>query len=99
MIEADAFYNSGKLTQLTFAENSALERIESRAFAGTSITSFVAPPGLRELGALVFQDCARLERVVLNDSLQIVGASCFQGASYAKLLLAVGTSETDSGAV
>ena len=42
---------------MTFAEESALEKVASRAFACTAVRHVRFPSGLKELGELAFYGC------------------------------------------
>ena len=57
---------------------SSLEKIGERAFAGTDIYEFIAPPSLREIGIAAFLNCKYLTRVALDHTVK-VGGLCFWG--------------------
>lgn len=53
-IEAHAFAFCNQLRSVEFEEGSMLEAIEDKAFIGSGIQNFFAPPELQTLGAQVF---------------------------------------------
>ena len=56
-IGTEAFCKCRRLGQVTFAEEGALEKIVSRAFACTAVRQVRFPSGLKELGELAFYGC------------------------------------------
>lgn len=71
------------LQQLVFEEGSRLNEIGDYAFSNTRLESFVAPQSLRKIGTMAFQNCERLESVLLNQGLQEFGCFCFWGTRVA----------------
>ena len=73
-------YKTVGLSQIRISPDSQLEKIGDGAFAGTSITTFVAPASLREVGYAAFINCRYLERVDLGNA-EKVGDFCFWGTA------------------
>lgn len=89
-IGREAFCGCAWLKTVTFAENSRLERVGSRAFSETGISAFVSPGSLRKLGHLAFYDCDRLKTVRLNEGIRELGPMCFLGTRVRSLQLPSG---------
>ena len=62
------------LKRVSFQEGSRLEKIGQNCFSGTAIEEFLAPSSLRKIGDIAFAFCGSLERVVLNEGLERLGA-------------------------
>lgn len=82
-----------------------LEEIEEQAFCECGLESFVAPAGLRLLAHGAFADCKRLERVELNEGLEVLGrpgaagVGVFAGARMNRLRLPSTLRKIESGAL
>ena len=67
------FYDCKMLRRVTFAEGSALERIEGYCFASSWIEEFRAPQSLRVIDDGAFAYCGNLGLVALNEGLTRIG--------------------------
>lgn len=89
-IEADAFRDWKNVTDVVFEAGSRLERIQAHAFADTALREFVAPKGLKEIGAGVFAGCKSLKFVRLNENLEKIGGEgdgAFQNSGVEKVYM------------
>ena len=77
-IEYLPVYKKICLSKVVILPGSNLEKIGERAFAGTDIYEFIAPPSLREIGIAAFLNCKYLTRVALDHTVK-VGGLCFWG--------------------
>ena len=87
MISRGAFSHCEDLEQVVFEPGSAPEEISEMAFKCSGIKSFVAPPSLRRIGDMAFQECKRLKDVRLNEDIRELGWLCFWGTGVADLKL------------
>ena len=92
-IELDAFDGCTKLATVTFAPNSKLETIGSKAFQNTAISEISIPASVKKIGYFslndftemeggeVFNDCFKLKKVIFESpsSLENVAWSTFAG--------------------
>ena len=91
-IELDAFDGCTKLATVTFAPNSKLETIGSKAFQNTAISEISIPASVKKIGyskydgvsfedGHVFNDCFKLKKVIFESpsSLENVAWSTFAG--------------------
>lgn len=62
-----------RVKKVIFSPDSLLEEIETAAFWGSRLESFVAPPSLRKIGPVAFGNCEDLRDFTLNDGIQEVG--------------------------
>lgn len=76
-------YKTIGLNQIQIFPGSQLEKIGDGAFAGTNITTFVAPASLREVGYAAFINCKFLEHVDLGKA-EKIGDFCFWGTTVQK---------------
>lgn len=67
-IDEGAFIYSG-LEEITFEENSNLEKIDTGAFRGTLLRTIDLPKGVFSIGAFAFADCS-LESIILPESVK-----------------------------
>ena len=65
-----AFYNCRSLATATFAENSALVKINQNAFYCSGLTEIYLPNSVTTLGDRVFQNCQSLQKISFGASLQ-----------------------------
>ena len=56
-----------------FSKSSRLKEIRSGCFAESGLKMFETPPSLRKIGNRAFLLCKNLQRVVLNEGLEVVG--------------------------
>ena len=84
VIGEKAFGRCLALTKLEFAPNSQLTEIRESVFSATAITSFVAPPNLKQIKMYAFSGCWRLETVVLEGSVEKVITGAFDGCTRLK---------------
>ena len=67
------FSSCYKLASVVFAEGSRLKKIGNHCFANTALKRFEAPPSLRMICSGAFFSCKNLQRVALNEGLEVVG--------------------------
>ena len=73
VLEELTFDECKNLTSVVFAEGSRLKDIRDSCFACTALKLFEAPPSLRKICSGAFYFCESLQRVVLNEGLEVVG--------------------------
>ena len=73
VLEENTFHGCQNLTSVVFAEGSRLREIRDSCFASTALKTFEAPPGLQKISNGAFSFCKNLQRVVLNEGLEVVG--------------------------
>lgn len=78
-IQDRAFKGWKELKQIIFEPGSKLKCIGDRAFEGTGLVQFIAPPSLKIIGDIAFKNCKSLKQVELNDTLSELGYYCFWG--------------------
>ena len=66
-IDSEAFHGTN-LANVTFAENSTLEKIGYKAFKNTSLTNITIPASVKTIGGYAFQYCGQLATVTFEDS-------------------------------
>ena len=71
-----AFSDCKDLKQIVFEPGAAVAEIQCKAFRCSGLESFTAPPSLRKIDALAFQDCYNLKTFWLNEDIQEVGWLC-----------------------
>ncbi|MBR6915162.1 MAG: leucine-rich repeat domain-containing protein, partial [Clostridia bacterium] len=59
----------------------AVTEIGDGAFSGKEITRVSVPDGVKAIGAGAFENCARLETVVIADSVESIGTSAFKNCT------------------
>lgn len=64
-----------------------LEEIKPRAFYKHELESFVAPPKLRKIGEMAFEDCSELSDLRLNEGLEVLKKYCFKKTGIQRLIL------------
>ena len=72
-----AFARCEHLSVLHIDEDSELNSIQSNAFFGIQIQSFISPKKLQTLGTDVFAECKNLQRVELNEGIDNIPSNCF----------------------
>lgn len=77
VVGKEAFAACRSLEKVIFDAGSVVEEIATRAFYGSGLQSFVAPPSLREIGAFAFRECRELKDFRLNEDIQKVRRFCF----------------------
>ena len=82
-IEESAFEGCRQLEQIVFQENSRLERIGKRAFAGCPLVCLDLPEGLKTIEEGAFVTCSELTEITIPTTLQQIGDDAFR---YAKAL-------------
>lgn len=87
MIDSYAFAGCVGLSRVEFASDSKLTEIRSGAFSNTAISAFTAPPNLITVGYVAFSSCWRLETVILQGSVQVVGVDAFRNCTRLKHLV------------
>ena len=73
VLEERTFDECARLTSVVFSKGSRLREIGDHCFDKTGLKAFRAPPSLRKIGNGAFCFCKNLQRVVLNEGLEIVG--------------------------
>ncbi len=76
----NAFYESA-LSNLTFAENSALVSIGDSAFASTGVIQLAIPAGVVNIGNYAFYQCADLLEITFSEGLVSIGDHAFAGST------------------
>ena len=77
-----SFLDCKNLTEVTFAENSTLDKIYCGAFQNcTSLKKIELPDSLLEIDYDAFRGCTSLSEVILGDSLTTIGTSTFMGTA------------------
>ena len=64
-----------------------LEEIKPRAFYKHELESFVAPPKLKKIGEMAFEDCRALSDLRLNEGLEALEKCCFKKTGIQQLVL------------
>ncbi len=73
-----AFSNCTSLKELTFEENSKLEKIGQFAFSTCkNLKNIELPIGLTSIGASAFSNCSSLESITIANSVKGIGSSAF----------------------
>ena len=81
-IEKDTFDECSRLESVTFAENSQLKTIGSKAFSGwNKLTSIVIPEGVVSIGSRSFSLCGELTSITIPASVTVIGDSAFYGCN------------------
>ena len=91
-----AFYKCEKMTDVHFAENSALESIGDYSFEKcNSLVSVTLPKSIKTLGKEVFEELNNLESVVFEEGneLESMGSGCFDGCPKLKTIKFAETSK------
>ncbi len=100
-IMAEAFDGCAALESLTFATdlqgNSALEEVESLAFARTGLTAVSLPGSVERIGHYAYLDCEELTTAVLPSGVKEIGNYAFSGCT-ALASVALPASVTEIGA-
>ena len=81
-----AFSGDTNLTEITFAKDGALSRLNNEAFAYCGITAMTIPSSIQSMGEEVFKNCTKLESVTFeeNSKLNAMTAWAFAGADNLK---------------
>lgn len=82
-IGAYAFYGCNGLTKIDITDESKLMSIDDHAFEHTAVTDFVMPKDLVEIGTAAFNG-AKLDTLIVNDSIQEIGRNAFADCGLAK---------------
>lgn len=96
-IEEDAFQGWASLREVIIAPDSRLERVATRAFAGTALETFSAPDSLREIGVQAFANCRNLRTVTLNEGLERIGREAFRDSGLESVYLPSTLREVGAG--
>jgi hypothetical protein len=77
-MEGSPFRDCGKLTTVTFAENSQLETISDAAFMGCyALPAITIPACVTTIGDKAFQDCDALKKMIIPASVTNIGYEAF----------------------
>lgn len=83
-IGAYAFYGCNSLNNMDITDNSKLMSIDDHAFEHTAVTDFAMPKDLVEIGTAAFNG-AKLDTLIVNDSIQEIGRNAFADCGLAKM--------------
>ena len=83
-VGAYAFYGCSGLTEIDITDESKLMSIDDHAFEYSAVTSFAMPKDLVEIGTAAFNG-AKLETLIVNDSIQEIGRNAFADCGLAKM--------------
>lgn len=83
-IGAYAFYGCSGLTKIDITDESKLMSIDDHAFEHTAVTDFAMPKDLVEIGTAAFNG-AKLDTLIVNDSIQEIGRNAFADCGLAKM--------------
>jgi serine/threonine protein kinase len=86
-ISADCFATCPTLTEVTFAANSNLKCILSRAFASTALSLISLPPSVQFVGSYCFSGCKSLTSVEVPPALDAIETGTFSGAGLNAILI------------
>ena len=84
-IGRSVFENCKYLKSVTLGDGSALERIQVRAFYGSGLELFTAPPLLKRIDAIAFGACHQLRDFRLNEGIQELDWLCLWNAAITDL--------------
>ena len=80
VIEESAFQNCKYLEQITFEDNSQLERIERKSFVQCQkLKSIIFPSSLQIIEKECFDGCENLQSISIGSELKSIGDNCFVG--------------------
>lgn len=80
VISDRAFVNSAA-SNVTVAEDSALEYIGVSAFENSQVASFTVPANVKTINSAAFKNANKLAKVEFTDGLTYIGASAFEGCT------------------
>lgn len=79
-IYPSAFKNCASLSSVKYADGGSIDKICDEAFRGCkSLTAFVAPHGLKELGKYAFADCIGITEFTVPDGVTFVDIGVLSG--------------------
>ena len=87
-INANAFYNCSKLTEVTFPK--AMAKIPASAFTNwkmSASTTFSIPSGITEIGASAFKGSTLAGDIVIPETVTSIGASAFENTNITGITL------------
>lgn len=83
-IGAYAFYGCNSLNNMDITDNSKMMSIDDHAFEYSAVTNFTMPKDLVEIGTAAFNG-AKLDTLIVNDSIQEIGRNAFADCGLAKM--------------
>lgn len=83
-IGAYAFYGCNSLNNMDIIDNSKMMSIDDHAFEYSAVTNFTMPKDLVEIGTAAFNG-AKLDTLIVNDSIQEIGRNAFADCGLAKM--------------
>ena len=78
---ADGAFDSKEITSVTFANDSKIQTIGSKAFAGNYIEQIDFPKTVTQIGTGALSQCKNLQTVVLPEGITSLPDSLFEGCS------------------
>lgn len=75
-IPAGIFTKNEKITGITIPEDNQIERIDAEAFAGSAITSFEVPDGVKQIEKGTFKN-SKLNDITFGSQLETIGEEAF----------------------
>jgi hypothetical protein len=82
------FYNSEKLTEITFAHNTRITKIDDYAFANcTNIQFLDIPKSVTTIGAYAFMNCNKLVNMNLHESITDISIHAFDSCALSQISL------------
>ena len=80
-IGIEAFCCCSQLKQVTFSDDSQLEKLDNLFFNRSGLTEESLPPSVRHIGVRAFYECRSLKTLALNEDLETIGESAFEHTS------------------
>lgn len=77
---ADYIYREGESFDVAISamhKGKPVVAIDYGAFLGSDVRSVTVPRGVKQIGSMAFADCAKLEEVVLSDTVEYIGSETF----------------------
>ena len=85
-IESYAFIWCKKLSNVTFDPDSELQEIDTESFGDCSFKEIILPKNIKQVKPGAFGNCKKLEKIVLNDGLEMIGEYAFASCESLKEL-------------
>lgn len=96
-LSEETFAGTG-LTEVTFPENSELNRIGENAFRGCKLVEVVLPGMVSAIESGAFADNTALEKIVLSPGLKRIGAHAFRNCAIREMTVPASVTEIGYGA-
>ena len=97
-IGTSMFEGCSNLTTVSFEEGYKLDYIPKWYVWGTSITSFVIPPSVKEIRQGAFKNCTKLESITIPSNITTLGKEAFMNCTKLTNIVlpnSIGTMESD----